>query len=60
MITSKSYKRRLILFEDYYIPVTIEIVTINNEIPIGIRIIAYDSANFMFMPHFIYVFSKDW
>lgn len=54
-LTSKCYLRKFIKFENYEIPVTIEIVTINNEKPVGIRITAYEPIKGNNSGIFIYI-----
>ena len=59
-ITSKCYSRRFLPFEDYLLPITIEIVTVNNEKPIGIRVTAYEPLKGTHSGLFIHVTPEYW
>lgn len=59
-ITSKCFYRKFISFENYQLPVTIEIIAINNEKPIGIRVTAYEPIKGNNSGLFIHITPEYW
>ena len=50
----------MIKFGDYYTPITVGIMSVNNTIPIGLKVSGYDLSMCVEISFFIYLFHKDW
>ena len=53
--TSKLYKRYMMRHMDYFIPVTLELVTVNNYKPVGIKVSAYEPIKSAVSAVFIHI-----
>jgi hypothetical protein len=56
----KFFKRKFILFEEYMLPLTIELITLNTEKPVGVRVSIYEPIKGINSGLFIYVNADYW
>ena len=58
--TFKTFLRKMVKYQDYYSPVTITLITINNQLPIGIKVSLYDQIICQEAGYFIQIYPSEW
>lgn len=59
-ITFKTFARRMITFCNYQTPITACIISINNCIPVGVRVTGFDPVNCLEYGFFIHLNPDEW
>jgi hypothetical protein len=59
-ITENFFRSKLFKKDGYFIPVTISLLTINSETPVGIKIIEYDPLTCKSRGFFIHIVANEW
>ena len=59
-LTFKTSLRKMVNYQDYYSPITITLITINNEIPVGIKVSLYDQIICQEAGYFIRIYPANW
>ena len=54
------FKVHFTQMDNYLSPITASIVTLNNQIPIGLKITQYDPSNSTNKGYFIHIMPEDW